>query len=706
MSELQPDLTMGAEDFSAGFLDTPQPDTLPYGATPDAKNAVFINVETQDQTRVTMRRRKGCLLTNPTAISSGKRIDGAWEFTREGGAGELIVLCNGALYKWDGVSAYTALTNGGGFSVGATARAFKYKNNLHVSDGVQQKRYDGTACYAIGYIAPTAAPALAVAAGPGVTGTYEGYAVWVDATTGHESSPSAISTAVAFVNQQRQWTKPAGAPPANVTHWRIYSRRTDTNEANYFRTGVDQLVATATYTELTSDTARNVAGAGPGDSSNDVPPVFAMMEEFNGYRLAVKPNSSDLYISKQGDAESQHPKDIFPVGGRGDTKPVRSIRKFGEEVYLRKPTMAYRLSGDRVPFQIKSVDSSMGAVSPTSGQEIDGLWYDWDEQRGPYQTDMNSVWEPLADNRISTIVGTVNKLYLDYIESAHYATLNLVMWAVPTTSSRKATILAYNYRLKRWLPPITGFEFSVLTMFTTTTGARGLYFGDEWGRVYELFNGEVDGVPSGTLTAAITGATAGTITAGAAAFYATGSGLAGMPVFVKSPAGRWQIVRAQSNTGQVITLDTINGPPLAPVPLGDGTWTVVVGAIEWYWNTPRNTGRNRRIEKRGRVLYVEGSSTSADHQLEVSVRYNKSVAYQTAFVVTFPVAGLAWGIGTWGTDAWGAGGDGAMRKKKWKRSFFDAQMRFQNYYPNQPFELASYAMTADWQPRRSVVSAP
>lgn len=703
MSEIQPDVVMAAQDFSAGYLDTPQPDTLPPGATPDAKNAVFIRVETQDQTRVTMRRRKGCFLTNPTAISAAKSIDGLWEFTRESGVGELIALCNGALYKWDGATVYTALTNGGGFTAGVTARAFKYKNNLHVADGTVMKRYDGTACFAVGFAAPTAAPALAVAAGPGVTGTYEGFAVWVDSTTTHPSSPSAISAAVVFANQSRQWTKPAGAPPANVTHWRVYCRRTDTNELNYFQTGVDQLVAAATYTEIISDTARREIG--PLDQSNDVPPVFAILEEFNGYRLGVKSNSSDLYISKQGDAESQHPKDVFPVGGRGDTKAVFSIRKFGEEVFLRKPTMAYRLSGDRVPFQIKGVDSSMGGVSQTSGQEIDGLWYDWDAQRGPYVTDMNSVWEPIADNRISTAVASVNKLYLSKIESAHYSTINVILWAVPTTASRKRTILAFNYRLKRWLPPITGFEFTTLASFTTAAGELGLYFGDEWGRVYELFNGETDGVPSGTTSATITAATAGTITVATAAFYLTGSGLAGMPVAVKSPAGAWQWVRAQSNTATVITLDVTNGPALSPVPdPASGTWTVVVGGIEWYWYTPRNTGGTRRIEKRGRLIYIEGASTSASHALEVSVRYNRSLGYGTAFTLAFPATGLVWGTGIWGVDTWGAGGESAMRKRRMTRSFFDAQLRFQNYYPGQPFELASYAMTADLLPRRSVVS--
>jgi hypothetical protein len=704
MSESNPQVADGAEDFSAGFLDTPDVDTLPPGATPDAKNCIFVKPETKDQVRAILRRRGGSRLTNPIAVTSQASVDGIWEFTRELGVGELIVMCNGALYKWDNISVFTALTDGGGFTPGLVARAFKFKNNLHVTDGTAMKRYDGTACFPVGFAKPTAAPALAAVAGPGVTGTYEGFAVWVDSVTGHMSSPSATSAAVVFANQQRQWTKPAGAPPANVTHWRIVVRRVDTFEGNFYITGVDQLVATATYTEAISDTARR--DIGPLDQSNDVPPVFAVMEEFKGYRFGVLPNSSDLYISKQFDAESQHPKDVFPVGGRGDTKLVQSIRKFGEELALRKPTMTYRVTGDRLPFAITPVQSSLGGVSATSGQEVRGLWYDWDEQRGPYYTDLNSVWEPLADNQIKAIINTVDKIYLNSIESAYFSTLNLLVWAVPTSSPRKRTLLVFSTLFQRWLPPITGFEYTTLASFTTPVGALGLYFGDEWGRVYELFAGDIDGPPSGTHTATITAATAGTITVTAPdAFYTTGDGLAGMPVAVLSPAGGWQWVRVESNTGQILTLDTTNGRALSPVPNPAlGTWTVVVGAIEWYWTTPWLAGKKRHLEKRGRRILIEGSSPASGAVLEVFVRYNRSLAYSLSFPVTFPSTGMVWGLGMWGVDVWGSGATSAIRKHRHNRSYFSVQLRWQNYYPNQPFEIGSYGLTADWQTKRLVAS--
>lgn len=710
MSDLAPDLSLGTEDFSPGYLDTPEPDTLPNGATPNARNAVFARLESQDRVRATMRRRRGSRLINPTPIASGAPVDLMFSFSREDGTSELVVVCNGALYVWDGGTGFAAVTGGSGFTSDADIFAFQFKNNLIVTDGTIWKRYNGTAAFDIGFVAPTAAPALTVGSATGVTGTYEGYAVWVDSVTGHESSPSATSSAVVFTDDKRTWAKPAGAPPANVTHWRVYCRRTDTNEANFYRTGLDQLVATASYTEATSDTARRDA-PGPRVSSNDVPDVLAFADEWKSYRIGVKPNSSDLYISKQGDFESQHPDDVFPVGGRGDSKPVRQARKFGEGFYLRKPTKTYQLVGDRVPFTIDHVESSWGAVSQDSGLEVDGTWFDWDEHRGPYASDMAGTWAGLADARVRAIVATVNRTYLHRIRAIHYSPANLIGWMVPTSSARRRTILWYDYTRKRWLPPTTGLEYTAWALHTDVTGYFGMYVGDEWGRVYELFSGDADGPPAGTtVRAPISAATAGTITATVdmdgdpVAFYTTGAGLAGMPVAVKSPAGVWQWVRAQSNTSGVITLDTTNGPQLNPVPAGDGSWEVVVGGIEWYWDTPRLTGGKRSYAKRLWHVFVEGSSTGPNYVLEVKARYNRAEGFSESIAVSFPAAGLVWGVGQWGVDVWGAAGTRHMRKHRMNRTVFDVQLRFQNFYPNQAFEITAYEVTADWRPGRVVKS--
>lgn len=709
MSYTQPGQSFASQSFAGGYLET-EADTLPPSATPEAKNALLINVERAGDASMTpravLRKRLGSRLINPTAMTSGATVDGLFEFLRDNAAAELLAVCNGVLRRFDNVDSFTSVTGGTGFTAGNATRMLAFRNNAIVADGLQNLRYNGTACFGVGFVAPTAAPALAAVAGPGLTGTYEGLAVWYDSVTDHESSPSATSAAVALTNQQRQWTKPTGSPPTNVDFWRIYCRRTDTNERNFFRSA-QVAIGTANVTESVSDAARTEPGPNPND--NDVPPAFAVLEEYKGYRLAAKLNSSDLYISKQYDAESQHPKFVFPVGGKGDTKPVRAIRKYGEQCLVQKPRRTYRLVGDRAPFQIIPVDSSFGNVSQDTALEVRGWYYGWDEAVGPYRTNLG-IWDPLAENRIATTLRTVNQTALDQIRAVHVsAPYNLILWAVPTLGSgRKRTLLAYHYVLDRWLPPMTGFEYSSLVSFTTTAGLLGTYFGDYWGRVYELFSGDVDGPPSGIVgPESITAATASTITIGSIfnTFYTTGSGLAGMPAAVKSPAGVWQWVRIQSNTGTVLTLDTTNGPSLSPVPVSDGSWLVYVGGIEWFWKTPQSHQGTLLQKKVGRWLVVGGETTAPTHDVDVTLYLNRHRAYARRYQFRFPAAGLIWGVGLWGVGIWGESVARTTRKRRIERSYFTVQLQFENFYPNQPVLLTHYAVMADVLPQATVSSA-
>jgi hypothetical protein len=707
MSFTAPKFSFGSRDFGGGFLDTPEPDTLPPSASGDAKNCLLTSVQRAEDIgapRAVLRKRLGSRLVNPTPIASQKAFDGLWEFLREAAAGELLAVCNGALYKYDNATAFSAISGGTGFTIGNSARFLSFKNNAFVSDGIQNLRYNGSAALPVGFLAPTAAPALA-ATGTGLTGTYEGFAVWYDSVMDHESSPSGVSTAVALTNQSRQWTKPTGSPPGNVDNWRIYCRRTDTNERNYFRTAT-VAIGTGSVTEAVSDGARTVIGPNPND--NDVPPAFALMEEWKGFRLGVTPNSSTLYVSSQYDAESQHPNNLFPIGGKGDTKPIRCVKKFGEQCVVQKPRNSYRVIGDRLPFQFVPIKSSLGNVSQEAGLEVRGYFYAWDEIVGPYRTDLNT-WQPLADNRIVNVFRNVNRQALDGIKAEHSALYNLILWIVPTTSTRKRTILAYNYVLDRWLPPITGFEYASVAQFTTPAGAQGLYFGDYWGRLYELFSGEIDGLPAGStadVSAAIAVANATTIATTSSNLYTEGSGanMAGMPIGIRSPSGSWQFVRVSSSNSTSVTLDTVNGPQLNPVPPSDGTWMLYIGPIEWYWFTPPTDHGQLMSRKLGRWLALLGRVSTAAHLLEIGLYLDRSSGQARSYTMGFPTSGLVWGVGKWGVDLWGASGTGGMRKRRMARSYETAQLRFSNYYPNQPFVIGAYQFGADALPSATVSS--
>jgi hypothetical protein len=98
----------------------------------------------------------------------------------------------------------------------------------------------------------------------------------------------------------------------------------------------------------------------------------------------------------------------------------------------------------------------------------------------------------------------VPKTFAKFIECVHLKTLNLVIvWALPTSvTGRRRTLLAYHTEFDTWLPPITGLEYAALTTFDRQQRRANLYVGDYWGRFFQYFTDNVEGVPSGTLSPA------------------------------------------------------------------------------------------------------------------------------------------------------------------------------------------------------------
>jgi hypothetical protein len=688
-------------DFSPGYLDTPESDTLPLGATPSARNAVFVSILNQADGGVVarIRKRKGYTLIAPTAMSVGDPVQAMFDFNREVGTSEMLAVCDGQLYRWDGLDTFDAI-GAAAFSTTARVRMMAFKNNVVIMDGTTTKRYNGTDLLDMGFAAPTGAPGLATTGVGTVTGTYEGYAVWYDSTMDHESSPSAVSSQVTFAAQQRRWSKPAGAPPANVNFWRIYSRRVDTNEVNYFLTAT-VAIGTATVDEQLSDTARVDAGAGPLTSSNNPPPAFAFMGLYKDHGIGVKTGESYFYVSKQGDLESQHPSDKFSVE-RGIGKALRSVTQYGTETLLCKPNRTYRLVGDKKPFRVELIHSEIGNVSQESAIEIERLLYGWDEQRGPYVTDLVN-WNTLADNRIQNILSGLNRDNVEDIRAEHVPELNLVVWILSTsaTQARRRTMLAYNYKLGKWCPPITGLEFASMCRFTTATEGVKLYVGDYWGRVYRMFDGDSDGAPvSSLLEATVTGASSSSVTvdvSGGTTLYTGGNGLAGQRVLVESPAGAYQWRRIQSNTADTITLDTTNDSAWTTTP--SAGWTVYLGATEFYWWTPWIDFGAPELLKRGGYVLVEGRSSATADVLEVLARFNGDEGIAAEFDFSFTTSGGIWGESEWGTALWGAR-QRRIKKQRINRSFYAIQLGFRSYRAERPVDIVAYGVEGDPRPRR------
>lgn len=701
MSLIRPDATEGARDFSPGYLDTPESDTLPRGATPAAKNAWFETVEVSaTRKRATLAKIPGSRLVNPAPMAFNESVTALYAFIRAGAPRALLAVCDGQWRTWDEIETFTSISGATGYT-GPSPRAITFDHEAIFHDGVMQQIYDGLAVRSIGFNGPTAVQDMTAATGPGVTGTYEARYTWWNQDAGngrgHESNPSPTTESLALTDQQRVHTRPGGAPPG-ATHWRIYVRRVDTNEV-LFKFTAEVAAATITHTEAIIDTART--DPLPGEVENSPPSVeFALMAVWKGHAIGIPPESNDAYVSKLNDAESWHPNDIFRVGP-GDGEPVRAAKNFGTELLLQKPHRTYHFIGDELPFGVEELHSAWGCVSQEAGLEVDRRYFAWDEVHGPYWTDLSN-WVPLADTTIARFLSTVNRQALSGIRAVHDEIHNLVIWAVPTAANtRKRTLLAYHYLLEAWLPPITGLEYASLASYQTSAGALGVYAGDEWGRVHELFTGTRQSVPEGTVKGTIGSAGPTGFGVGGAEFYTdggAGGGLAGLPVAVRAPDGQWQWRRILSATETFISIDTVNDAPFSPVP--QPGWEFIVGGIEWFWRTPRLDFRDPATDKRLGWLIVQQQPVTQAHVLEVRAQFGDSRDRDLTYATE--ATGALWGEAIWGVDRWGGRSGRPIQKTRVTRVAATVQFQFENFYPDEPVIITSYQLGADILPRRIV----
>lgn len=693
MSLIAPQLKYEIQNWRPGYLDSPDSSRLEIGATPLAANSFFFSLNKDGS--CTMGKRPGARLLNPTCISADARVDGLYDFRREGVSGGLLLaVCNGSLTKWDGASTFTVI-GALGTAAGAPVEFSTSRNLVFIMDGTVMKAYDGTSVFTPGLAAPTSVgvlTAVAPAAG-GVTGTYQILQVWYDSVHDHESSPTAPGTATVFAAQDRQHARPGGAVPANADKWRSYVRRTDTNETT-FKLAVEATVATATSVESVPDTTRLLATTllAPLPNQNDAPPVFALMANAQGYAMGVVSNDSYVSVSALGDPQGWHPKDKIGVA-RGDGKNVTTLKAVGSKVLVQKAKRSYLLTGDRMPFIPDELGNSFGNHSQASSVEAVGKYWGWDRQQGPYVSDLETQWDPLAVGRISTILARVNRTA--EIRCCHAEPFNLICWivSVDAVSTRTRVMLAYNYLLGAWLPPIYGLEYGSMTAFQTDAGVVNFYVGDQWGRVYQYFVDNAEGPPSGTVSATVTSATASTVTCAAATFYTTGHGLKGMPCAAVSPGGTWYFRTIQSNTGTVVTIDTTNGQPWSTVPTAG--WTFYIGAIDWFWTTPLIDFEHPLEKKRGGFLYAEFRSATTSGTLSIRGRFNDDqAAWDSSDTLKTPLTAGTWGAILWGTGAWSRG-DKRPTKQRLMRAFYSAQFEMSNRYPNQPIEVVTFGLGAD-----------
>lgn len=702
MSTRRPDGNIMVRDFTPGFLDSPESDTLPMGATPDAKNSFLYNIDVERR-RAVLGRRLGSRLVFASALASEKVLDGLFEWRSEG-TPTLLAVCNGALSSVDPVAG-TVAAIGTGWTATTRARMTAFKNDAFVYDGTFQQRWDGSDLYDVGSTAPGTITNLSAGAGS-LTGTYEALYTWYNADRDHHSSPSTVTATQVLAGQGRTHTKPGSTAPDWATHWGIWVRRTDTGELNYFFVQ-NEAIANGTATETVLDVVRQRGQVAPQPDSHNAPPgAWEVLVEKGGLGIGILAGSDSYYVSELGDFESWHPKNRFPVS-RATGEPLKWAQTFGTQFLIGTAHRTWQLTGDAVPFKIDPVHPSYGNVSQDACLDVNGKFYGWDRVQGPYVTDLAS-WRPLGRHRIDNFLADVNRNALDRIQAVHAERYGLIGWAVPTgTSERLRTLLWYSYDLDCWLPPQTGLEYGSVAAFTNSAGVIGIFNGDYWGRVQELFSGDSEGA-TGTDDArvgTVVSSTNGTVTIAfeSGALYTTGAGLAGLPVAVKSPAGEWQWRTIKSNTGTVVTIDTTNGSAWDANP--SPGWPVVIGGIEWYQWTPWIDFGVPHIAKKLQEFFVQMKSTSSDAALGIRVRFQNAdeIVEEMELTLAGDSGALVWDVDLWDEAYW-AGAARQLRKRKFFESPFTLQIQFFSYLPDAPIRIPLWGLGADQLPGMRVES--
>ncbi len=694
MSSDRPDFMVRARSFHHGFLSEPDDDMLPFGSSPDAANWIFGRVDNgrgSGSARASMLKRTGERAISTSAIVASTRADGLFDFRRTNQTSILVCVINGKIYEFDNVDAWSQVAATAPFTAGEICTGLIHRDWLYLMDGTAQKRTDGTTIEDIGLETPTGTVAMTTSA-TGVTGTYDSVYTWYDSATDHDSSPSDITTAVVFANQARNHTKPTSTAPGTATHWRAWVRRTDTFEVNFFLVG-STAVATGTLAESVADTART--DLAPLPNANDEPPAnMTQMVYHLGYGIALVKNDEHYYTSAQGNLQAWHPKHKWPVE-RGGGEPICAVCTLGTLALVMKPHRSWFLSRDRVPFKLDRAHPGFGCVGPEAWKEANDRLYAWDRVRGPYRTD-GLVWEPLADNRIRPTIDAVNRTVDNDIRCFHVEKYNLVGWAFATTSTRKRTIVPYNYVLDAWCPPMTGLEYGAFSTFTETASAPAVYMVDEWGMSYEMFSGDSGGVDISTTIKGLVDASSGggNVSVQGGGLDTAGSGLVGRQVAVMHQTDEtWQWRRIQSNTATDITLDTTDSAAWTIDPTnGD---TIVIGGIDWYSKLSWWDFGMPEQQKKLWHLFLQGYGGQSD-VVTVDVLLDdrqRTEAQEPSFELASRASTL-WGVMVWGVSLWGTAGRSIL-KHSIERACLSVQVKLSNPYCNQPHEITMVGISAD-----------
>jgi hypothetical protein len=230
---------------------------------------------------------------------------------------ELIVVCGDKVQKLpitggDPVDLSTSYPASGFTTTrtGAVCQFVHINGMLYIVNGTDENvKYNGTALFRMGVVAPTTLGAPSLAAGS-ITGTrlYKATLVSSSATGSVESEPTSVRSVI-YAAEDGTFSAPTvpGTDP-QVTHWNLYG--TAVGGSAYFRINTTPVLLASTIVDNLTDALVTAGTPIPTLGINAVPPgKFKLLTAHQGRLVGVVPSSNVLYWSDIGlDTAGLYPK--------------------------------------------------------------------------------------------------------------------------------------------------------------------------------------------------------------------------------------------------------------------------------------------------------------------------------------------------------------------------------------------------------------
>lgn len=414
------------------------------------------------------------------------------------------------------------------------------------------------------------------------------------------------------------WTDPVG----EWDYARIYRRR---QGDEIFALVAQVAIATAAYTDATSESTLETATAAVRRYRETKPPIFKGVAGHLGRLWGWTGLDAKLYYSQSVRIDSEFVLDDFPTAnvvqigpedGLGEIVAVISHFSF---LYIFKRRGVYELSGDNAGnFDLRQIYAERGALSQKSLTPVQSEFVFVDEQglmRWSPGGEMRFASAAPGTNKsaIAPIWRRINRSCADMVRTIYHEAEGEVEVHLPLDHSPIPNCrVIWDTRLDRFTSVEYGVFMTDAAYVDDTSGVEHLCRGDDLGFLWEEYIGNAEGAYDGDTTASLTAASQILLTASAAAFGTTElTGPDGTPLDIYDASGNV----AGENRVYDSTATTLT--PLFPAPAAtDSSYSVAVGVIPAVWRLGwLNLGQSRtKVVPR---IYLKSEPQSSASTLRV-----------------------------------------------------------------------------------------